>query len=118
MSMPNILVMECLNCKVSEHCSSRGSSPLMFKGAKVLCRLIGGYGKKPVDLSILSEESKKLVSEYRECLTIAEVPIIDECSGMMTYQIVKIFAPPVLHGRETVPADQMKALILKNQVER
>jgi hypothetical protein len=118
MAIPNTLVVECLNCKVSKYCPNNGSSPLFHGGKKILCRLIGGYGRKPVDMSILSEESKKLAINNGGCLTIAEVPISDECSGLMTYQIVKIFAPPVLHARETINPDQLRVLTLKNQCER
>jgi len=119
MSLPHILSVECVNCRVSSHCPKSGSSPLVLpSGQMMLCRLIGGYGKKPVDPGVLSEESKKLAVEHGPCLTIAEVPIIDECSGLETYQITKIFSPPVLHERETLNDDQMRMMMIKNQCER
>lgn len=55
-----------------------------------------------MDPGILSEDSRS-ASASGPCLTLAEVPTLDEDSGNVIYEIVKIFAPPVLHERETVP---------------
>jgi hypothetical protein len=119
MSLPNILLMECSKCRVAASCPKKGSSPLKLpSGQEMTCRLVGGYGRNPVDQSILSEDSKKLSKEHGPCLTIAEVPILDECSGLAVYQITKIFAPPVLHEREVFSEDQMKAMLIKNQCAR
>lgn len=65
------------------------------------CRLVNGYGRTPVDSSILSEESLKIAQNQGPCLTIAEVPSFDE-EGDFFYEITKIFSPPILHERETV----------------
>lgn len=83
------------------NCPEKGASPLNQGKNRVLCRLVGGYGRTPVDESILSEESKQTVSQNGPCLTIAEVPKTDE-SGRTVFKVVKIFSPPVLHEREQV----------------
>lgn len=116
MSIPNSLTVECKSCRISKYCPRCGSSPLRLPSGKMgVCRLVGGYGKKSVDISVLSKESKELFDKNGPCLTIAEIPTLDECSGLMTYQVTKIFAPPILHEREIVNEAQMKALEVKNQ---
>ena len=94
--------MTCDRCKVASYCSKNGSSPVHVKGGFVRCRIIGGYGKKPVDLKKLSKESLEQIKDDRICLTIAEVPELDKSSGFFTFKIVKIFNPPILHEREKV----------------
>lgn len=108
--------MECPDCKIAAHCPKFGSSPLIMpSGLSVKCRIIGGYGKQPVDPTILSEESKALVAQHGPCLTIVEVPELDEGSGLAVHQVVKVFAPAVFHDREAATPDEMKMLNIRNQ---
>ncbi len=97
----NHLEIKCKDCKVSSSCPEKGSSPLNHGKNQILCRLVGGYGRTPVDESILSEESKQIVNQNGPCLTIVEVPKIDE-SGRTVFKVVKIFSQPVLHEREQI----------------
>jgi hypothetical protein len=92
--------MQCDKCRVAQHCQKQGSSPLYNNTTMLLCRIVGGYGKEPVPLAILSESSKKLVEEHGPCLTIAEIPIRDEASGDVYFETIKIFHEPILHERE------------------
>ena len=86
-------------CLVSPFCSKKGVSPLLLENKKhVTCRLVGGYGRTPVDLTILSEESKLKMTGSGPCLTIAEIPVI--YGKDFVYEIHKIFHPAVLHPRE------------------
>ncbi len=64
--------------------------------------MIGGYGRLPVDPGIMSDEAREAAARSGPCLTLAEVPSVDE-SGRVTYELVKIFSPPVLHDREVIP---------------
>ena len=105
MALPNVLQVACSSCKVASTCPANGSSPLVRGGKPVaLCHLVGGYGRTPVDKAILSAESLARAAKDGECLTVAEVPRYDDASGRVYYETVKIFAPPVLHSRETTGA--------------
>lgn len=97
--MNNVLKMECDRCAVANNCEARGASPLIFPGGMAFCHIIGGYGRNPVDKSILSEESKKKSLRDGECLTIAEVPRLEE-TGRVEKRVVFIFSSPVRHARE------------------
>src|SRR3990172_8865833 len=97
------LEMACKNCKVSSYCPKSGSSPLLFKGSTIYCRIVGGYGRKSVDQRILSEKSKELFNKNGPCLTVAEVPTLDVDSGIIKFDVVKVFSPAIKHKRETVP---------------
>jgi hypothetical protein len=66
------------------------------------CKIIGGYGRKPVDPAILSPESLS-ISTPGSCLTIAYIPVVDKETGQIIMKLTKIFAPPVLHEREKIP---------------
>lgn len=93
------LEMTCDRCAVAKTCPRRGSSPLYLQGGKrVHCRILGGYGRQPLDPEVLSEESKKRVEKDGPCLTIAEVPSVVD--GVVVHETVKIFAHPVLSDRE------------------
>jgi hypothetical protein len=103
MSQIQVLEVTCDKCKVSEFCPKSGSSPLMTPDKQIFkCKLIGGYGRVPLDMRILSEQSKKLVEKNGPCLTIAEIPEYDEPSGEVFYKVTKIFNPPILHEREKI----------------
>lgn len=116
MSLPHVLVVECRTCRVAKYCPQNGSSPLRLpSGQAIACRLIGGYGKKPIDRSVLSEDNEKLFDIHGPCLTIAEIPYVDEGSGLTVYGVVKIFSPPIVHERESMNESQMKAAMVKNQ---
>jgi hypothetical protein len=65
-----------------------------------LCQVVGGYGRIPIDPSILSEKSKELSDKNGPCLTIAEVPTHDIDSGKVRFEVTKIFHKPVLNSRE------------------
>jgi hypothetical protein len=102
-----MMEMECSRFLVQKTCPKYGSSPInygqdnpIFSHLKIIkCRIIGGFGKQPVDESILSEESKKLIKTNGPCLTIAEVPSVDE-QGYVKWEVTKIFSPPCLSDRE------------------
>lgn len=90
--------MECARCAVASTCPRRGSSPLLYGKHSIKCRIIGGFGKIPLDKSILSSESLKKTKKDGECLTVAEVPAIED--EIVIYNVTKIFSPPVLSDRE------------------
>ena len=89
----------CESCKVSNECSKKNSSPLKVNNRVYYCYLLNGYGRVPLDESKLSEESKEKVRKFGPCLTIAQVPTVDE-SGRAEWVVEKVFSQPVLHGRE------------------
>jgi hypothetical protein len=106
------LEMKCNDCAISKYCPSRGISPIMLSNKKTaLCRLVGGYGKTPVDPDILSEESRMRMSENGSCLTIAEIPVVHESDYV--YTVIKIFHPAVLHEREKTNV-VLDSIITKN----
>jgi hypothetical protein len=94
-----ILEVECAKCRVSPTCPSRGSSPLLHGGKRHVCRVIGGYGRVPVDPGILSPESAARAAADGPCLTLAEVPALE--GDLVVTTVVKVFSPPVLSDRET-----------------
>ena len=101
MTIPNSLTVYCTKCKIASTCPRRGSSPLV-QGRKTLqCRVVGGYASEPVDPEALSEESARIAAKDGPCLTLAEVPTLDEDSGHVFFQTVKIFHKPVVHPRQT-----------------
>ncbi len=101
MALPNLLKMTCNKCKISKNCPSFGSSPLIISNKPVAtCSLIGGYGRSPIDKSILSQESLDLSTKNGDCLTIASVPQYDEASELVFFKTVKIFSQSVTHARE------------------
>lgn len=99
----NILSVKCSDCKVAASCPKRGSSPVSIGKRVFLCRLMDGYGRDAVDPSILSAESKVRSDKDGPCLTIAEVPAVDEQT--VTYSVVKVFHHPITHEREKVGLD-------------
>lgn len=98
--MPNSLPMECSRCKVASTCPRAGSSPLVYGTRKSVCHLVGGYGRVPIDPSVLSPESAGRSKEDGPCLTVAHVPVI--LDGVVTVDVVTVFNHPVLHERETI----------------
>lgn len=100
--MQSVLEVRCSSCKVSGTCPRRGSSPLTLSGGKkqVLCRIVGGYSRTPLDESAMSEESRERSAADGPCLTLAEVPVRDEASGLVSFEVTKIFHHPILHPRE------------------
>lgn len=93
------LNMECGRCRVSSTCPRVGQSPLKVGGKTLMCRIVGGYGRTPADPSILSEESAKRAEKDGPCLTLAEIPVIEE-DGTVMVVIERIFSQPILHERE------------------
>jgi hypothetical protein len=94
------LEMTCDRCPVRPQCPKSGSSPLIVSGGKrVHCRILGGFGRQPVDVSILSEESRRRMEADGPCLTLAEVPGFED--GQVSWTITKVFAPAVLNARES-----------------
>jgi len=69
----------------------------------VTCRVVGGYGRTPVDPSSLSEESKARAEKDGPCLTIADVPTVDPHTGKLYLETVKVFHHPITHPREKTP---------------
>ena len=104
------LDMTCDRCLVSKTCPKSGSSPLTHKSKRYVCRLVGGYGQKPVDESILSEESKKIAKRDGYCITLAEIPIIQEDNNV-GFELTKIFSQPILseHQKTKIPLDSIYA---------
>jgi len=103
----NVLQLECTKCRVAVNCPERGASPLTLRsGKKVLCSVIGGYGRVPVDKIKLSVESAERAEKDGPCITIAEVPVIDPDSGSLYRKVTKIFHQPILHERETTTFHQ------------
>lgn len=102
------LERECAKCAVSATCPSRGSSPLIFNNHRIACRIVGGFGRVPVDRSVLSEESKAVSDKNGPCLTVAEVPRVDD--GRIVFDVVKIFSPPILLDREKQPVTTVSDL--------
>ena len=108
------LQMTCSRCRVAASCPKKGSSPLTLKGnKKALCSLIGGYGRTPVSPEVLSQESREASLRDGPCLTLAEVPRLDEESELLVYELVKIFSPPILHERETI-SDHINMMVPKS----
>lgn len=102
MPLPQVLEMVCSKCRVSGNCPAKGSSPLLNNGKMIAkCRLVGGYGRVELDKSILSPESNQISKKNGLCLTIAEVPKME--NDMIIYDMVKIFSHPITHERESVP---------------
>ena len=96
------LEVTCDKCKVSQTCPARGSSPLYVEGKmKARCQLVGGHGKTPVQKEDLSPESLEKSLRDGPCLTIAQVPRLED--GYLVRETVKIFSHPVTHEREKVP---------------
>jgi len=93
------LDMECRRCRVSSTCPKVGQSPLKVGSKVFMCRIIGGYGRTPADPSILSEESAARAAKDGPCLTLAEVPTVDE-DGTLVFVVERIFSQPILHDRE------------------
>jgi hypothetical protein len=99
--MSDVLRMQCKLCKISSNCKKNGSSPLYTEnGRKIFtCQMIGGYSLTPVDKAILSQESLEEMEKHGPCLTIAEVPVLDQNSGHVVFELTKIFHEPILHPR-------------------
>lgn len=101
----NSLSMECSRCKIKATCPKSGNSPLvLFSGKKVLCSIIGGYSKIPVDKEILSNESLERCEKDGPCISIAEVPSRVDNNNIQ-YETVKVFHQPILHDRERIAQD-------------
>ena len=97
--------MHCSKCKVASTCPRNGSSPLYLgSGKPVLCRIVGGYGRTEIPEEKMSDESRATARENGPCLTIAEVPTIDDPSGKMYFEVVKIWGHPIRHARESTTA--------------
>ena len=105
-----VLEMFCSRCLVSKTCPKSGSSPMTHKNKRNICRIIGGYGQKPVDESILSEENKKIAKQNGYCITLAEIPILQEDNNV-GFELTKIFSQPILSPRQksNIPLDSMYA---------
>jgi hypothetical protein len=78
----------------------------MKSGRKVLCTIIGGYGRTVVRKEILSPESLARTEKDGPCMTLAEVPTVDPDSGTLYKALTKIFHHPILHEREKTTFQQ------------
>ncbi|HEY8095261.1 MAG TPA: hypothetical protein VIE65_04100 [Methylobacter sp.] len=109
------LEITCKKCKISSTCPARGSSPLSLdKGKRMaFCRILDGYANQPIDDDALSEESKKRKDRDGPCLSLAEVPRLDEASGKIYTEIIKVFHHPIIHPRQTT-SEIMDMMIPKN----
>lgn len=108
------LNMTCERCKVASHCDLKGTSPLILNRKEIYhCRIVGNYGRDPIDQTVLSEESKQKVAEHGPCLTIAEIPVLDD-SGVIVYQTKKIFSEPILHDREKKGVGFVESMLYPN----
>lgn len=97
--------MTCDRCPISNFCPKNGQSPSFLKnGARVYCKIVGGFGRKSVDEQILSEDSKEKIKLSGSSLTIAYIPVLKTEDGMnFETELFKIFHPPVLSPREKIP---------------
>jgi hypothetical protein len=103
MPVPQALTVICTTCKVASTCPKKGSSPLKLpNGKQLMCKILGGYGRKPLEPKVMSKETRELAEKDGPCLTIAEVPALDPASGLVYYDTVKIMSQPILHPREKV----------------
>lgn len=96
----NTVDVECSKCKLANQCPKRGASPVVYKNKKIYCKILGGYGRLPLDEEVMSEASKEISRNNGRCLTLVIVPILDENSSTVGTELVKIFHQPVLHPRE------------------
>lgn len=55
-----------------------------------------------MDRAVLSNETRAVSDRDGPCLTLAYVPSVDD-EGHVVHVLTKVFSPPVLHDRETVP---------------
>jgi hypothetical protein len=120
MSAPNSLQVLCKTCKISATCPKRGSSPLYADGNRKMmtCVVVGGYGRDPVDPSILSEESKSSSERDGRFLSIVEVPAFDKDSGKYYFEVVKVFHEPIVHPREKVSHKMDVGVELSHSIEK
>lgn len=109
------LDMTCERCAVAQKCPKAGASPLIVKAKRYLCRIVGGFGRTPVDQTILSADSQKASAESGPCLTLAEVPELDD--GIVDWKLTKVFHHPVLSNREQPTAILYGQLNLKNPAD-
>ena len=96
-----ILEMECSRCEVSKTCPRSGASPVRVGSRTVKCRIIGGYGRKPLDAPAMSADTAARAAIDGPCRTIAEIPVADE-DGTVSFFTEKIFSNAVLHEREKI----------------
>lgn len=94
------LEMECSRCSVAKNCPRYGTSPITLPKNILRCRIVGGFGRVPIDKAVLSKESAALYEKNGPCLTVAEIPSVDD-QGYVLFEVVKIFSPPCLSDRET-----------------
>lgn len=93
------LEMTCERCAVAEKCPKKGASPTLTQGGKrALCRILGGYGRVPVDPAVLSADSLVRSKKDGPCLTLAEVPALED--GQVVWELTKVFSHPVIGARE------------------
>jgi len=111
MGLPNKLQIRCAKCKVANWCPAKGASPInLGSGKPVYCRLIGGYGQVPVPEHKMSDKTKEIAKDQGACLTIVEVPRIDESSGKLYFETILIWSQPQLHPRQTTTTAMDRAL--------
>jgi hypothetical protein len=107
------LEMTCERCAVAAKCPKKGASPAFTPGGKrALCRILGGYGRVPVDPGVLSPESLARSKKDGPCLTLAEVPVVED--GQVGWELTKIFSHPVIGAREKPDAILGDHLLPKN----
>jgi hypothetical protein len=106
----NTIDVDCNRCKLAGQCPKRGSSPVVFKNRKVFCKILGGYGRSPIDEEVLSDSSKEVSLTSGRCLTLVSIPFLDKASGTVCTELIKVFHQPILHAREktTTIADSSK----------
>lgn len=110
--MPS-LQLRCSSCKIATACPDRGASPLVLRGGRtaVLCKVVGGYSRDPIDVASLSPESQERASKDGPCLSLAEVPRVDKDSGHVYYETVKVFHHPIRHPREKSTVRLMDSML-------
>ncbi|HED37911.1 MAG TPA: hypothetical protein ENI76_06675 [Ignavibacteria bacterium] len=102
MPIPRRLRVLCNKCLISEYCIYKGQSPLyVSKNSQTIeCVIVGGYGLKKPSSEILSEESKKSQKKFGECLSIVEIPQLDQSTGYVYTTTTMIWHPRIKHERE------------------
>jgi hypothetical protein len=93
----------CNKCRVSKWCPKKGFSPTKYEGETFMCKLIGNYGRNPIDRNHISDESLVSYEKNGPCLTLMNSWEFHD--GTMFPIILKVWSPPILSPRETKPFD-------------
>jgi hypothetical protein len=100
--------LTCDKCALSPTCPKKGASPLITNNGKTIkCQLIGNYGAQPVEVGILSAESKARMEKDGPCTSYVEVPNYNQDAQKLVFETVIVFHPPIMHERARPQVDVM-----------